>query len=88
MTEAGYYRFPTIHQDTVVFVCEDDLWAVPVRGGSLDTHAELAEELQTRPGEAPSPEHTMFAEDHAGGLRRRRGSLNRRSGVATTHAAG
>lgn len=33
MIESGYYRFPTIHQDTVVFVCEDDLWSVPVTGG-------------------------------------------------------
>lgn len=32
-TNNGYYRFPTIHKDTVVFVCEDDLWEVPARGG-------------------------------------------------------
>lgn len=30
---AGYYRFPTIHDDTVVFVAEDDLWRVPAGGG-------------------------------------------------------
>jgi tricorn protease len=30
---AGYYRFPTIHDDTVVFVSEDDLWSVPRTGG-------------------------------------------------------
>ena len=29
----GYYRFPTICGDTVVFVSEDDLWSVPARGG-------------------------------------------------------
>ena len=29
----GYRRQPTIHGDTVVFACEDDLWSVPVGGG-------------------------------------------------------
>ena len=30
---AGYYRFPTIHDDTMVFASEDDLWSVPRTGG-------------------------------------------------------
>ncbi len=29
----GYYRFPTIHKDTIIFVSEDDLWTVPAPGG-------------------------------------------------------
>ena len=33
MKENGYYRYPTIHNDTVVFVSEDDLWTVPAQGG-------------------------------------------------------
>ena len=29
----GYLRFPTIQDDTVLFVAEDDLWRVPLVGG-------------------------------------------------------
>ena len=37
----GYYRFPTVHADTVVFTAEGDLWKVGVQGGQaqrLTTH--------------------------------------------------
>ena len=52
MAETGYYRFPSISGDAVVFSCEDDLWAAPATGG-------LARRLTANPGEAdskPSPE--------------------------------
>jgi tricorn protease len=48
MANAGYYRHPTIHQDTIVFVCEDDLWTVPAAGG-------VARRLTANPGIVSTP---------------------------------
>lgn len=39
----GYYQYPDIHQNTIVFSAEGDLWKVSVAGGlaqRLTTHAE------------------------------------------------
>lgn len=44
----GYYRFPTIHRDTVIFVCEDDLWQAPRQGG-------VARRLTSNLGEVTHP---------------------------------
>ena len=57
---SGYYRFPTISNETIVFVCEDDLWAVPISGG-------VARRLTSNLGATGSPqlspngEHLAFA---------------------------
>jgi tricorn protease len=40
---AGYYRFPSLHDDTVVFTAEGDLWRVGIAGG-------VAQRLTTHPG--------------------------------------
>ncbi|WP_372364492.1 S41 family peptidase [Candidatus Uabimicrobium sp. HlEnr_7] len=29
----GYYRFPTLTENSVFFVCEDDIWKAPLKGG-------------------------------------------------------
>lgn len=36
MPSQGYIRFPTIFQDQVVFVAEDDLWFVSIAGGRAE----------------------------------------------------
>lgn len=44
----GYYQYPTIRGDIVVFAAEGDLWTVPMTGG-------LARRLTTHPGEESHP---------------------------------
>ncbi|MFZ2489816.1 MAG: S41 family peptidase [Anaerolineae bacterium] len=48
MSNSGYYRYPTLYDDQVVFVCEDDLWTVAVSGG-------IARRLTSNLGEVDSP---------------------------------
>jgi tricorn protease len=48
LPESGYYRYPTLHRDTVVFISEDDLWCVSKSGG-------VARRLTSGLGECSSP---------------------------------
>jgi tricorn protease len=55
---AGYYRFPAIHGDTIIFTAEGDLWKVSLKGG-------VATRITTDAGEethaAISPDGTTVA---------------------------
>ncbi len=42
-THAGYYRYPAIHGDIIIFTAEGDLWSVGVKGGA-------ARRLTSNPG--------------------------------------
>jgi len=44
----GFYRYPALHGDVVVFAAEGDLWRVPISGG-------VATRITTHPGEETSP---------------------------------
>jgi tricorn protease len=46
--QSGYYRFPTVAGNRVVFVCEDDLWSVSLEGG-------IATRLTSNLGEVTHP---------------------------------
>src|SRR5438093_4925284 len=61
----GYYRFPAIYGDTVVFTAEGDLWRVGIQGGP-------ARRLTTHPGEeknaafSPDGQTLAFSADYEG----------------------
>src|SRR5437870_488531 len=61
----GYYRFPAIYNDTIVFTSEGDLWETSTQGGiarRLTTH--LGEE--TRPAFSPDGKTIAFTASYEG----------------------
>ncbi len=61
----GYYRYPAIHGDVVVFTSEGDLWTVDVRGGTarrLTTHSGM----ETYPAISPDGLTLAFSAQYEG----------------------
>ncbi|HVK23841.1 MAG TPA: S41 family peptidase [Actinokineospora sp.] len=56
----GYLRYPTVHRDTVVFACEDDLWAVAATGGPARRLTTCASEA-CHPRLSPDGSQVAFA---------------------------
>lgn len=62
---SGYYRFPDVHGNTIVFSAEGDLWTVPLTGGlarRLTTH----QEEETHPSFSPDGKTIAFTASYEG----------------------
>jgi tricorn protease len=59
ISTSGYYRYPSVYNEQIVFVSEDDLWMVPLTGGAarrLTTGLGSA----TYPKFSPDGQHIAF----------------------------
>jgi tricorn protease len=61
----GYYRYPAIHGDTIVFTSEGDLWSVDAAGGTarrLTSHSGM----ETNPAISPDGQTVAFSAQYEG----------------------
>jgi tricorn protease len=65
VTNQGYYRYPAVHGNEIVFTAQGDLWSVPLQGGS-------AHSLTSHPGEesnaaiSPDGKRVAFSAQYEG----------------------
>ena len=63
--KAGYYRFPALYKDVIVFTAEGDLWIVGLNGGvaqRLTTHPGV----ESHPAISPDGEQLAFSAQYEG----------------------
>lgn len=65
MSTYGYYRFPTIHGDRIVFVADDDLWTVSAEGGAA-RRLTAGHGSMSRPMLAPDGQTLYFVSQDGG----------------------
>ena len=61
----GYYRYPDIHGDQIVFTAEGDLWTVSVSGGIARRLTSHPEE-ETHPAFSPDGTTIAFSASYEG----------------------
>lgn len=59
MSQSGYYRYPTIHGNSVIFTSEDDLWQVSADGGTASRLTSNQGEV-SRPILSPDGKYVAF----------------------------
>lgn len=65
MNQSGYYRHPTIQDETIVFTSEDDLWSVPAAGGVARRLTSSLSRV-SRPRLSPNGEWVAFVASEEG----------------------